>query len=199
MVAQKAEGKPNDLDSNAPANHRTALLLIDVINHFDFPGGDKLLEAALRIAPFIGELKARARAAKVPIVYVNDNFGQWRSSFEKLVAQCIAPGQPSSLFVQQLVPEPEDYVVLKPKHSAFYLTPLEILLKHFGTERLILTGLCTDSCILFTAQDAYMRDMRLVVPADCVASQCMADHQAALKQMETITKADISESSQIQF
>ena len=153
----------------------------------------------MRIAPAIRGLKRRARAAQVPIIYVNDNFGQWRSSFEQLLARCISPDQPSSSFVRQLVPEPEDYVVLKPKDSAFYLTPLEILLKQFGTRRLIIAGFCTDSCILFTAQDAYMRDIELLVPADCVASQVMEDHLAALKQMQSAVKADVADASQIEF
>ena len=126
-----------------------------MINDFEFPGGDELLASALRIAPRIRDLTRRARAAGVPVIYANDNFGRWRSDFEQLLQRCTASGSPSLAFVQQIAPEANDYVVLKPKHSAFYQTPLDVLLKHLGTERLILAEFCTNSCILFTAQDAY--------------------------------------------
>jgi nicotinamidase-related amidase len=191
--------KQNDLDGNAPDNHRSALVLVDVISDFQFPGGDRLLDAALKLAPFLKELKQRARAAGVPVIYANDNFGQWRSSFEHLVRHCMSPESRSRAFIEQIVPNADDYSVLKPKHSAFYQTPLDILLKSFGTENLILTGFSTNSCILFTAQDAYMRDLRLFVPTDCVASQTMEEHDTALKQMQTVTKADIAASSHIHF
>jgi nicotinamidase-related amidase len=97
------------------------------------------------------------------------------------------------------VPECDDYVVLKPKHSAFFQTPLDILLKHLGTKKLVLAGFCTNSCILFTAQDAYMRDLELLVPADCVASHTIEVHETALQQMKMVTKADVARSSTIEF
>jgi nicotinamidase-related amidase len=192
-------GKQDDLDGSAPDTNPTALLLVDVINHFEFPGGDQLLAEALRIAPCLKDLKGRARGAGVPVIYANDNFGRWRSSFEQLLHLCTAPGRPSRSFVEQIAPDADDYIVLKPKHSAFYQTPLDILLKHLGTERLIVAGFCTNSCILFTAHDAYMRDLKLFVPADSVASQTAEDHQIALEQMELVMKADISPSSQLEF
>ena len=185
------------MDGSAPDTNMAALLLIDVINDFEFPGGEQLLERALPIAPRIRELKKRARQAKIPAIYVNDNFGRWQSSFEQLLEHCVQPEVRGRPFVQQLAPDPDDYFVLKPKHSAFYQTPLDVLLKHLGTKRLIVTGLCTNSCVLFTAHDAYMRDLELYVPSDCAAAGTPDDHCYALEQMRAVMKADTSLSTEL--
>jgi len=114
--------------SNTPRNKASvAVVLVDVINHFEFPDGGSLLANALQIAPKLARLTTRARRAGVPVIYVNDNFGQWRSDAKKLVAYCLQPSTPGRPFVEQLQPGDEDYFVLKPMHSAFFQTPLEIL------------------------------------------------------------------------
>jgi nicotinamidase-related amidase len=158
--------KQDDLDGSVPDTHATALLLVDVINDFDFPGGDQLLTQAVRIAAALTDLTRRARAAHVPVIYANDNFGRWQSNFEQLLKRCTAPEQRSRSFVEQIAPERNDYIVLKPKKSAFYQTPLDILLKHLATKKLIVAGLCTNSCVLFTAQDAYMRYLASTITFD---------------------------------
>jgi nicotinamidase-related amidase len=174
------------------------LLLIDVINDFEFPRGDELFNQALPIAPNIAELKRRARAAGIPAVYVNDNFGRWQSNFDQLVNHCLHGPVRGRPFVEQLKPDPEsDYFVLKPKHSAFYQTPLDLLLKHLGAERLILTGVSTNSCVLFTAGDSYMRDLELIVPNDCSAACNLQEHNVAMEQIKCMLKADVSPSTQI--
>lgn len=171
-----------------------ALLLIDVINHFEYPDSDKLLAEALPAAPRIAELRRRARAAGLPVIYVNDNFGQWRSDAAKVLAYCLRPGSRSAQFVQQLRPEDEDYFVLKPMHSGFYQTPLELLLKHLGIDTLILAGIATNSCIQYTAHDAKMRNFRIFVPPDCSASRSRAEHDQAIQHMEAMASADITPS-----
>ncbi len=129
---------------------------------------------------------------------MNDNFGRWQSNFDQLVTHCLKDGVRGRPFVEQLAPDPErDYFVLKPKHSAFYQTPLDLLLKHFGAQRLILTGVSTNSCVLFSASDAYMRDMELFVPSDCVAACNAEEQETALEQMKCMLKADISPSAEI--
>jgi len=187
----------SDLNGSAPDNHVVAFLLIDVINDFHFPGGERLLENALPIAGRIRELKARARSAGIPAIYVNDNFGRWQSDFSQLLQHCLDPGVRGRPFVEQLAPEQHDYFVLKPKHSAFYQTPLEILLKHLGARRLILTGLSTNSCVMFTAHDAFMRDLKLYVPPDCVAAYSRDEQDYAIGQIKSILKADVSFSSDL--
>jgi nicotinamidase-related amidase len=185
-------GAQHDLHGSAPDTHHTCLLLIDVINDFEFPRGEELFAQARQIGPNIAALRKRARAARIPCVYANDNFGRWRSNLDGIVKHCLRADSLGRPFVELLLPEPEDYFLLKPKHSAFYQTPLELLLKHFGTERLILTGISSNSCVLFTAHDAYMRDLKLVVPEDCIAACSEAEHASAVRHMKYMIKADIT-------
>lgn len=187
----------HDLHGSAPDKSGAALLLIDVINAFDFPEGDQLLELAQPVGKNIAQLKKRAKAAGIPCVYVNDNFGKWQSDFKKLVARCTAEDAKGKEFVKLLVPDDADYFVLKPKHSGFYSTTLDLLLTHLNAKNLILTGIAGNNCVLFTANDAYMRDFKVFVPEDCVVSNTEEENRYALKQMETVLKADTSPSHQL--
>jgi nicotinamidase-related amidase len=187
----------SDLHGNAPDNSPVVLLLIDVINDLEFEGGEKLLRHALPAAKRIAAFKQGCKAAEIPAIYVNDNFGKWRSDFKKLVSHCVDDNTRGREIVEVLKPEREDYFVLKPKHSGFYCSTLDLLLKHLGAQTLILAGFTADICILFTANDAYMRDYRLMIPSDCVASQEETENQRALKFMERVLKADIRPSIEI--
>ena len=179
-----------DLHGSAPDKSKTVLLLIDVINDFDFEEGEDLLRLAMPVGRNIAELKERTRAAGIPSIYVNDNFGRWQSDFKKIVAHCRREDGRGKPFVEMLLPEDDDYFVLKPKHSGFYSTTLSLLLTHLAAENLILTGIAGNNCVLFTANDAYMRDFKLFIPADCVVSNTEEENRHALKQMETVLKAD---------
>jgi nicotinamidase-related amidase len=195
-VGKKA-GKTGDLHGNAPDECRVALLIIDMINAFDFAGAAAMLPRALAAAKATAALKKRARGADVPVVYVNDNFGRWRSDFRSILAHCLREGVAGKPIAELLKPDEDDYFVLKPKHSGFQFTTLDVLLSHLGAETLILTGVAANFCVLFTAHDAYMRDYHLVVPSDCVASQTEEEDRAALAHMANVTKADTRPSSQI--
>jgi nicotinamidase-related amidase len=184
--------RPNtDLHGNAPDSSRVALLIIDAINDLEFDGAAGMLGRATRMARCIARLKAKASALRIPTIYVNDNFGRWRSDFHRIVAHCLDDDVRGRPVVEQLVPDEADYFVLKPKHSGFYNTTLDLLLGYLQTETVILTGMATDVCVLFTAADAYMRDLRVVVPTDCVTALTPAAHRAALAQMRTVLKADV--------
>ena len=187
----------HDLHGSAPDKSEAALLLIDVINDFDFPEGGQLLRLALPVGRNIARLKQRAKQAGIPSIYVNDNFGRWQSDFKKLVAHCRREDGRAKPFVELLLPEDDDYFVLKPKHSGFYSTTLSLLLTHLGAKNLILTGIAGNNCVLFTANDAYMRDFKLFVPPDCVISNTEEENRHALKQMETVLKADVSMSTDL--
>jgi nicotinamidase-related amidase len=177
----------------------TALLLIDVINHFEFPDGERTLTQALPIAPVLSRLKVRARDAGVPVIYVNDNFGRWRSDMSELVAYCTRPGAIGRRFVEQIRPEHDDYFVLKPRHSAFYQTPLDILLEHLGVSELVLCGLATNSCVLCTAHDAKMRNFRIVVPSDGSASHSRPEHEQAIQHLNSMVDAATPTAAKIRF
>ena len=189
----------NERSNQASDRAKTVLLLIDVINDLEFDGGEKLLTQALPMAVSLAALKRRAKAAGVPAIYVNDNFGRWRSDFAKLVRHCLHEDVRGRPVAAHLVPEQDDYFVLKPKRSAFFQTNLESLLGYLGASTLILTGIAADICVLFSANDAYMRDFKIVIPSDCVASQeANANHQA-LMLMQRVLKANTSPSSELEF
>lgn len=179
--------------------HPDALILIDVINDFEFPGARKLLRSAETVADRISALKARASRAGVPIVYVNDNFGRWRSDFRQQVEHCMARGCPGRKIVEKLQPDENDFFVLKPMHSGFYSTTLALLLDELGSRRLILCGFAADLCVLYTANDAYMRHFDLAVPADCTAAETRERDRFALQHIENQLKADIRDAAKIRF
>ena len=189
--------KNQDLHGNVPDKCATALVLIDVINDLNFPGSDKLLRYALPMAHALVDLKRRAAEARIPAIYVNDNFGRWQSDFNAQVEHCLNDDVPGRELVRLLQPGPDDYFVLKPKHSAFFSTTLDILLEYLGVQNLILTGLAGNICVLFTANDAYMRDFHLYVPSDCVASNTEAENTYALEQMRAVLKANVTPSAKL--
>ena len=177
----------------------TALLLIDVINDLAFEGSATLVAQAESMASRLAAFKRCATAAGVPSIYINDNFGQWRSDFRQTVAHCTARSSPGRRVSMRLRPSPGDYFVLKPKHSGFYDTTLETLLRDLKITRTIVTGVAGNICVLFTANDAYMRGMRIIAPADCIVSNTAADNDHALRQIKTVLKGDIAVSTRLRF
>ena len=185
-----------DLHGSAPDKHEVALLLIDVINDFDFPGANQLLRYARPMARNLLRLKRRAYKAGVPVIYVNDNFGRWKSDFRRTLDHCARYGRGRDV-VRLLRPEENDYFVLKPKHSGFFSSALETLLRYLQTHTLILTGVAGNFCVLFTANDAYMRDFNLFVPSDCTVSNTKRENDSALRLMKKFLKADTRGASRI--
>jgi nicotinamidase-related amidase len=176
---------------------RTALLLVDVINDMAFEGSESLVKLAEPMARRLRTLKKRARAAGIPTIYINDNFGMWRSDFRALVERCVNTNVPGRQVAKILKPDRKDYFVLKPKQSAFYGTTLDTLLHEIGARQVILTGIAGDNCVLFSANDAYMRDLKLFIPSDCIASETEAENQYALQLMKKVVKADIRPSTDL--
>jgi isochorismate hydrolase len=191
--------KSDDLHGFAPDECPVALLLIDWINDLEFDGGERLFPQALAAAKATAALRQRAKQAGVPVIYCNDNFGKWRSDFRSLLDHVLGDEVRGKPIAELLVPDEKDYFVLKPKHSGFHSTTLEVLLAHLGASTLILTGIAGNFCVLFTAHDAYMRDFKLVVPRDCLASEKEADNRHALEHMASTCKADTRPSSGVDF
>jgi nicotinamidase-related amidase len=177
----------------------TALLLIDVINDLAFEGSQRLVEQAAAMAHRLAAFKRRATRIGVPAIYVNDNFGQWRSDFRRTVAHCTAAAAPGRQVSRLLRPTARDYFVLKPKHSGFYDTTLDTLLAALRIRRVVLTGIAGNICVLFTANDAYMRDLQIVAPADCIVSNTVEENHYALTQIETVLKGRTPPSGQLRF
>jgi len=187
----------NFLHGNVKDKSSVALLLIDVINDFNFPEAADLIKFAVPMAKNISDLKKLCRMLEVPVIYVNDNFGIWRSNFESVLKHCLRDDCMGKEIAELLSPAESDYFVLKPKHSGFYSTTLGILLDYLECNTLILCGLAGNICVLFTANDAYMRDYKLFIPSDCVASNTQQENKHALTQMSKILKADIRPSTEL--
>ncbi|ATB47978.1 isochorismatase hydrolase [Corallococcus macrosporus DSM 14697] len=175
----------------------TALLIIDVINDLDFPGGEKVLPWALRMVERLGPFAERMRRTGVPVIYVNDNFGYWRSNFGDIYAHCTRPKSRGRNVARALKPQPDDYFILKPKHSAFFATSLVPLLEHLGTKKLILAGLATNLCIFFSAHDAHMHEYKLTVLSDCCAAESDHDHDLALSQLQRFLHVRVCRSDEV--
>lgn len=168
-----------------------ALVLVDFINPLSFEGGEDLAPGAVAAAGATHALRERLWAEGVPVIYANDNYGLWRSNFQAMVRHCLKlPGEPGEI-ARLLAPGPRDIAILKPRHSAFYGTPLSLLLEQMQVRELILTGLATDICVLMTAMDAYLRGYRAWVPEDCTAAESANAKAAALAHMQRVLQFDV--------
>lgn len=192
----KSERDPHGL---APDRSETVLAILDLISDFSFDGGAEVAGAALPVARRIARLKARARTARVPVVYINDAVGRWRSDFPAMVRHCSREQSRGREVVDAIAPEPDDYCIMKPKHSGFFATPLDRLLELIGAKRLILTGVSSNQCVLFTANDAYVRDLELLIPRDCISARKPADTRLAIRYFRTVLGADLAPSKRLRL
>jgi nicotinamidase-related amidase len=174
---------------------RRALVVIDMINTYDHEDAERLRESAEEVVPVIAELLRSARDSGAPVIYVNDNFGEWRSDHRALLEEALA-GDFASL-IEPLVPDEEAMFVVKARHSIFYETPLEYLLRQEEIEEIVLTGQATEQCILYSALDAHIRQIPVVVPRDAVAHIQEDLAQAALKMMEINMEAEVVDAGDV--
>lgn len=184
-------------DSPRPQGDGYALLIIDMISTWAFEDATALLEQAAPVAPRIQALKARCKAAGVPVIYANDNHGRWRSDFRQVVADALACGHAGAAIARQLAPDQDDYFILKPRQSAFFSTPLDLLLQHLKLRHLLLTGVAGDQCVLTTAADARLRDYEVSVPGDCIASQSGERHARSLRHLEDAMRVAVRPSAEL--
>lgn len=172
------------------------LLLVDFITALDFPGAEKLAGPALDAARATAGLKDRLRQEGVAAIYANDNYGVWQSDFHSLVSSCLGrPGEAGEI-ARLLYPQADDITILKPRHSAFYASPLELLLAEMDTREVVICGLATDMCVQLTAADAFLREYRVWVPSDCTAAQSEEARSTSLHYMATVLKCDVRPSTQ---
>ncbi|WP_284140690.1 MULTISPECIES: isochorismatase family cysteine hydrolase [unclassified Virgibacillus] len=170
-------------------DEHSAVLFVDMINTFDFDGGEKLLKHTEQILPNLVKLKKFAHQHKLPVIYVNDHYGIWQADLHKIIAHC--HNEQSKNVIDALKPEADDYFLIKPQHSAFFQTPLQSLLHELGKKHLIMAGIAGDICLLFTAKDAYMYQYKLTVPGNCMASEEKEGNDYALYLMHSVMKAEI--------
>jgi nicotinamidase-related amidase len=176
----------------------TALFILDLISEFTFPDGRAVLEGARR--PAVAKLEMRARAAGAPIIYVNDTAGRWESDPRAFVQRCLAPPARGRDVVALVKPQlDDDYFIFKPKHSAFFGTPLQTLLDRLGARRRVLTGVTSHQCVLFTAMDAHVREYELTVPADCIGAGLREETRHALFIASRALQARTASSARVRF
>ena len=166
-------------------HRRRALLLIDLVNTWRMPRGRQTLRRTHALLPRIVRLRAAAARAGAPVIYVNDNFGQWRSDFRQVIELARAAAPQSAAIVDALHPGDGDYFVLKPRHSGFFGTPLELLLAGLQVGELVLCGVVGDQCVLATASAALVRRYRVTVPRDTVICPTTARTRALLAHLRT--------------
>jgi nicotinamidase-related amidase len=193
----RSQERRDDLHGNVPDESRTVLLLIDVINDLSFPHNNGLIRRSVALAKSIAKLKVRCKRAGIPSIYVNDNRGRWRSDVSAVVRHCLRAQSPGREMTKLLVPEADDYIVLKPKHSPFYASPLETILHYIGARVAIVCGLTTNACILIAAGDLHVRDFRLFVPPDCVAALTDREQRRSLDIMKNSFEANTTPSSEL--
>lgn len=186
-----ANARPHHAHPNRLPHSERVLLLVDFINPLDFPGAERLARPALEAARATARLKSALAAQGVPTIYANDNYGVWQSDFRSLVSACLGREGACGEIARLLHPQADDLTILKPRHSAFYGTPLELLLAEMGARELVLCGLATDMCVQITAADAFLREFGCWVPADCTAAESEDARRASLAYMETVLKCDV--------
>ncbi|WP_245948541.1 isochorismatase family cysteine hydrolase [Falsibacillus pallidus] len=174
------------------SNPKYALLIIDIINPFDFEHGAVLAGHTARIVQPLSRLKQQCKEKNIPVIYINDHYNLWQANLETIYQKCL--NDQNEMILSHLKPGPDDYFLIKPKHSAFYGTALNTLLYHLGVKSLILTGIAGNICVLFSANDAYMREYTLFIPSDCLASVAEEDNRYALRMMENVLQANVQES-----
>jgi nicotinamidase-related amidase len=185
--------------ADAPAGRGTALLIVDMISTWDFPDADRLAPRAAAIAPRIGALKRRCARAGMPAIYVNDNRERWRSEFREIARLAAEASATGTAIARSLAPGDDDYAVLKPKHSVFFATPLDLLLRHLRATRLIITGVASDLCVVMSAAEARMRDYEVIVPGDCVAALTAARNARALRHLGEVHGMKTTASPQLRL
>ena len=161
----------------------TALLVIDMLNDFVLKGAPLYVPRARRIVPQLKRRITRARRENVPIIYICDKHRKDDSEF-RIWPKHAVNGTSGSEIITELKPRSCDYIIDKTTYSSFYRTKLEKLLKKLGTKKLVIMGVCTEICVLYTAMDAFMRGYQVVVPENCVAGLTEPDHRFGLKQIE---------------
>jgi nicotinamidase-related amidase len=175
----------------------TALVVVDVLNPYDHDDAGPLARSMADVVAQVAGLVRRAREEQHPVIYVNDNYGHWNSSSGELLDAALRGRHPE--LVEPLRPPPDASFVIKARHSIFYETPVEYLLRQLGVSRIMLCGQVTEQCILYSALDAYVRDLRVAVPLDGVAHIDPELADAALRMMRSNMRADVQPASDCTF
>jgi nicotinamidase-related amidase len=176
---------------------KTALVVVDMLNTYEHADAEALTRSVREVLPNIASLIGRARSEDVEVIYVNDNYGAWNQGRSELVER--ASAGPHGDLIEPIVPGDDTAFVVKARHSIFFETPLEYLLRQGGIERIVLVGQVTEQCILYSALDAYIRHFQVVVPPDAVAAIHPELHEAALEMMRINMDAELTPCAEVRL
>jgi len=183
---------------SAPDSAPVVLVIIDMFSDFESERTAPFFKQALAASARIAKLRQRAVRSGIPTIFANDNYGRWKSEGRQIV-QMAKQSERGRKIVELLQPAEDDYIVLKPKHSIFFATPVEVLLHYLGTHTLILTGMTSTRCVLFSAIEAYLRDLKIIAPLDCLVSENKQEHRMAKFLLETRVNADTRQSRRLRL
>jgi nicotinamidase-related amidase len=175
----------------------SALIVVDMLNSYEHEDADELTKSVEAVVEPLSDLIARAGRDGTEIIYVNDNYGDWKSSQEDLARQAMDGARPD--LVEPLLPPDSADFVMKARHTIFYMTPLEYLLGQKEIDRVILTGQVTEQCILYSALDAYVRHFEVSIPRDGVAHIHENLSDAALEMMERNMGAELTSCADVKL
>jgi nicotinamidase-related amidase len=176
---------------------KSALIIADMLNTYDHEDAEPLAKSVREQLPGMVELRDRAVETDTLVVYVNDNHDEWQAGRQELIEKALAGKHPD--LVDPIAPHDPVPFIAKGRHSAFYQTALDHLLRAAEVERLVLAGQVTEQCILYSTLDAYIRGYEVTVPYDAVAHIDPDLAAAALKMMETNMHAEPAKAEEIEF
>jgi nicotinamidase-related amidase len=177
---------------------KTALVITDMLNPYDHEDAKPLAESVREKLPCIVRLLADARAAgddDVMVIYANDNQDFWEAGRQELIERALEGEHPE--LVEPIAPNDPVPFVAKGRHSVFYQTAFDHLLRSYEVSRVVLAGQVTEQCILYSALDAYMRGYEIVVPTDAVAHIHEDLAQGALAMMERNMHASLVKAADV--
>lgn len=163
-----------------------ALVVIDMLNDFIKPEGKLYCGKDVeKIVPFIKKEIENTRKRGIPVIYICDNHLSSDPEFKMFPSHCVKDTEGAEV-INELASREDDYIIFKRRYSGFFQTDLDLTLRELKVSDLILTGVCTNICVLYTAADARMLNYDVTVLKKCVASYDRKTHIFALKEMEKV-------------
>ena len=167
-----------------------ALIINDMENDFVDEKGALRVDTAIDCVEPIKKLKAKMKKEGAPVIYVCDTHFKGDKEFEKWGSHTV-DGTWGAAVIDELAPDENDFVIKKWRYSAFFATPLDMLLRQLQVDTIVLTGVLTDVCIQHTAADAYFRGFKTVVPRSCTATISDERKEYALNFIKQMYDAEI--------
>lgn len=157
---------------------KMALIITDMVADFiRLDGPLPVGEEGLKIIPRLQELIGICRNKSVPIVFSNDALMPNDFLFQSRMRPHGIRGTAGVEVIDELQPQSTDLIMQKRRLSAFFKTDLDITLREWGIDTIILGGVATEACVLSSAYDGISHDFKVIVLEDCCASRFRQTHE----------------------